>query len=105
MVVDAISLEVAPGETVALVGESGCGKSTIARGILGLLPVASGTIRLQGKAIAGPGVRPPAGWRRDVQMVFQDPFASLDPRQRIRDILAEGHARWACPRIGQIPQR
>ncbi len=90
MVVDAISLEVAPGETVALVGESGCGKSTIARGILGLLPVASGTIRLQGKAIAGPGVRPPAGWRRDVQMVFQDPFASLDPRQRIRDILAEG---------------
>lgn len=90
MVVNEISLEVCPGETVALVGESGCGKSTIARGILGLLPVAAGVIRLEGGAIAGPGVRPFSGWRRDVQMVFQDPFASLDPRQRIRDILAEG---------------
>ena len=89
-VVDGVNLQVAAGETLALVGESGCGKSTIARAILGLLPVMGGEIRLNGLPIAGQAVRPAAGWRRDVQMVFQDPFASLDPRQRIRAILAEG---------------
>ena len=89
-VVDGISLHINAGETLALVGESGCGKSTTARAILGLLPIGGGEIRLNGAPIAGQGVKPPAGWRRDVQMVFQDPFASLDPRQRIRAILAEG---------------
>ena len=89
-VVDGIDFDLQPGETLALVGESGCGKTTTARAILGLQPIRGGEISLQGMPIAGQRVRPPAGWRRNVQMVFQDPFASLDPRQRIRTILSEG---------------
>ncbi len=88
--VDDVGFVLKPGETLALVGESGCGKTTTARAILGLQPLSAGRIALQGAPIAGQGVRPPTGWRRHVQMVFQDPFASLDPRQRIRAILSEG---------------
>lgn len=89
-VVDAISFDLQPGETLAIVGESGCGKTTTARAILRLIESESGQIMLDGHPIVGPGVKPVNGWRRDVQMVFQDPFASLDPRQRIRQILSEG---------------
>lgn len=89
-VVDGVSFNLMPGETLAIVGESGCGKTTTARAILRLIDSESGTVVLNGKPIIGLGVKPVKGWRRDVQMVFQDPFASLDPRQRIRQILAEG---------------
>lgn len=89
-VVDGVSFELKPGETLAIVGESGCGKTTTARAILRLIESESGDITLNGNAIVGAGIKPVNGWRRDVQMVFQDPFASLDPRQRIRQVLSEG---------------
>jgi peptide/nickel transport system ATP-binding protein len=89
-VVNQLSFDLKAGETLAIVGESGCGKTTTAKAILRLIDAESGQILLNGTAIAGEGARPPAGWRRDVQMVFQDPFASLDPRQRISHVLAEG---------------
>lgn len=96
-VVDAVSFDLSPGETLAIVGESGCGKTTTARAILRLIESESGDIILNGNAIVGAGVKPVKGWRRDVQMVFQDPFASLDPRQRIRQVLSEGPVALGLP--------
>ena len=87
--VDGISFDVAPGETLGVVGESGCGKSTLARAILNLIPATSGSIRWLGQEMTGAS---PAQWlavRRDVQMIFQDPLASLDPRMTIAQIIAE----------------
>ncbi|MFN2645706.1 MAG: ABC transporter ATP-binding protein [Burkholderiales bacterium] len=72
--VDAVSFEVDTGETLALVGESGCGKSTVARLIVGLYPPSEGRVEFRG---------------RRLQMIFQDPYASLNPRWRVRDIIAE----------------
>ena len=85
--VDGVSFEVAPGESFGIVGESGSGKSTVLRALCGLAPRTAGTVTL-----TGPGERPAAGsaaWRRQVQMVFQDPFGSLHPRQTVDRILAE----------------
>jgi peptide/nickel transport system ATP-binding protein len=84
--VDDVSFEVRRGETLALVGESGCGKSTVARLIVGLYAPSRGRIELQGTDLAAPGA---ARLRRRMQMIFQDPFASLNPRWRVRDIVAE----------------
>jgi peptide/nickel transport system ATP-binding protein len=96
-VVDGVSFDLKPGETLAIVGESGCGKTTTARAILRLIESESGDITLNGNAIVGAGIKPVNGWRRDVQMVFQDPFASLDPRQRIRQVLSEGPVALGLP--------
>ena len=87
--VDGVSFEVARGETLSLVGESGCGKSTVGRAILRLFDITAGQIVLDGQRIdaLSPGLL--RGMRRRVQVVFQDPFSSLNPRMRIRDILAE----------------
>ncbi len=84
--VDGISLEVRRGETMALVGESGCGKSTVARLIVGLYDASQGRIEFDGTDLAAPGASP---LRRRMQMIFQDPYASLNPRWRVRDIVAE----------------
>ncbi|MDQ7250355.1 ABC transporter ATP-binding protein [Dongia sedimenti] len=87
--VDGVSLTVAAGQTLGLVGESGSGKSTIGKAILGLNRPARGSIRFEGKAFAE---RDPAGqaeFRRRVQMVFQDPYSSLNPRLRIGSAIAE----------------
>lgn len=88
--VDGIDFEIRRGETLSLVGESGCGKSTIARLIVGLYRPTEGSIVLEGKAIErGLGRAEMAPLRRRMQMIFQDPFASLNPRWRVFDIIAE----------------
>jgi len=88
--VEDVSFEVRSGETFALVGESGCGKSTIARLIVGLYAPSRGSIRFDGVEITDPSARAAtAGIRRRMQMIFQDPFASLNPRWRVREIVAE----------------
>ena len=86
--VEDVSFEVAKGETLALVGESGCGKSTVARLIVGLYALSRGRIEFDGLDLAAPGTDAPA-LRRRMQMIFQDPYASLNPRWRVRDIVAE----------------
>ncbi len=87
--VDGVDLEIRRGETLGLVGESGCGKSTLARLVTGLLPVTAGSITFDGQDITklrGGRLR---RIRRKMQMIFQDPFASLDPRMTVGDILQE----------------
>jgi oligopeptide/dipeptide ABC transporter ATP-binding protein len=87
--VDDVSFTIARGETLALVGESGCGKSTVARLVLRLVEPTSGTIRLKGEDITHAGGENLRLARRDMQLVFQDPFASLNPRLTAREIVAE----------------
>ena len=88
--VDGIDIEIAKGETFSLVGESGCGKSTVARLVVGLYPPTAGTIEFDGNDMAGRRSRADmAALRRRMQMIFQDPFASLNPRWRVFDIIAE----------------
>ncbi len=91
--VDGVSLTIRSGETLGLVGESGCGKSTVARLIVGLYKPTRGNISYDGAAIAGKGAVTDAAQlraaRRGMQMIFQDPYASLNPRWRVADIVAE----------------
>ena len=88
--VDGVSFEVRKGETFALVGESGCGKSTIARLIVGLYAPSRGRIEFDGVEISNPKAKAAtARIRRRMQMIFQDPYASLNPRWRVRDVIAE----------------
>jgi peptide/nickel transport system ATP-binding protein len=87
--VDGVSFQLARGETLALVGESGCGKSTVGRAVLRLFEITAGQVILDGTRIddlSSASLRP---LRRRMQVVFQDPFSSLNPRMRVRDILAE----------------
>ena len=87
--VDGVSLSVARGEVLGLVGESGCGKSTLARTILQLVPTTAGTVILEGRNLTSASASELLAVRRDLQMVFQDPFASLNPRMTIYATLAE----------------
>ena len=87
---DGVDVTLRRGETLGLVGESGSGKSTLARAITRLMPVDGGEILLAGHSVADLSRRQMRPHRRRVQMVFQDPYASLDPRQRVIDIVAEG---------------
>lgn len=85
--VDGVSFDIGAGETLGLVGESGCGKSTLSRTLLRLVQPANGRIVLDGTDIAPLNARALKPWRRRVQMVFQDPYASLNPRRSVFDIL------------------
>ena len=90
--VDGVSLRLGPGRTLALVGESGCGKTTVGKAILRLIEPTAGEVYLDGEPIGDLAEEALGPMRRAVQMVFQDPFASLNPRMRVGEIIEEGLA-------------
>jgi len=87
--VDGVDLEIKTGETVGLVGESGCGKSTLGRAVIRLLEPTGGKILFKGSDISHLRGERLRALRRDMAMIFQDPYASLDPRQTVGDIVGE----------------
>ncbi|WP_445679913.1 ABC transporter ATP-binding protein [Radicibacter daui] len=87
--VDGVDLEIRPGEVVGLVGESGCGKSTIGRVLAGILPASDGVVSWKGKALADLAPAEARAARLAAQMIFQDPMSSLNPRKRVIDIIGE----------------
>jgi oligopeptide/dipeptide ABC transporter ATP-binding protein len=89
LAVDGVSFDLARGEVLALVGESGCGKTSIAHAVMRLVPAASGSIELDGRDITTLSNRELRPLRAAIQMVFQDPYESLDPRQTVFDLVAE----------------
>lgn len=91
-VVDDVSFSIRRGETLGLVGESGSGKSTVARMLLRLVKPTFGEVRYEGRDLLDAGPRQMRGLRRRMQIVFQDPYAALNPRMRVREILAEPFA-------------
>lgn len=88
--VDGVSLQIAPGRTVALVGESGCGKTTLGRALLRLEKPTGGSVAFDGADMARLRGRKLRALRREVQIIFQDPYSSMDPRMRVVDVVAEG---------------
>src|SRR6185312_14042096 len=87
--VNDVSFTIECGETLGLVGESGSGKSTIARMVMGLIEPTSGDVLFDGQAITGLAPRKLRHLRRRLQIVFQDPYAALNPRMRVQEIVAE----------------
>jgi len=88
--VDGVSMDLREGGTLALVGESGCGKTTAGKGILQLIRPTDGTVRFQDAELTALGNRAMRGYRKDLQIIFQDPFASMNPRMLVGDIVGEG---------------
>ncbi|OGV39716.1 MAG: ABC transporter ATP-binding protein [Legionellales bacterium RIFCSPHIGHO2_12_FULL_42_9] len=88
--VDGLSFQIKKGKTLALVGESGCGKTTTSRAILRLVPISCGDIRYRGKQIEFQNRHDAIDYRKKVQVVFQDPYSSLNPRMTVDDLIAEG---------------
>lgn len=102
--VDGVSFKLHQGETLGVVGESGCGKSTLARAVIGLVQATEGSICWMGKELAGANAAEWQKARGDIQMIFQDPLASLDPRMTIGDIIAEP-LRSRRPRVSKAEVR
>jgi peptide/nickel transport system ATP-binding protein len=88
--VDGVSLSIRSGRTLALVGESGCGKTTVGKGILRLLPLSGGSVRFGGVDLASLPASALRKQRKHLQIIFQDPYSSLNPRMRVMDIVEEG---------------
>ena len=88
--VDGISLEIPQGHTLALVGESGCGKTTLGKALLQLIPPTAGSVRFDGSELMGLSAHALRAQRATMQMVFQDPYASLNPKMRVAEIIEEG---------------
>ncbi|XOV87155.1 MAG: ABC transporter ATP-binding protein [Pseudomonadota bacterium] len=107
--VDGVSFDIMPGETLGLVGESGCGKSTLGRCIARLYRPTSGAVEFEGTDIANLGSRALLPYRRDIQMIFQDPMESLNSRHTVGDILEEpfvihgiGDKQWRRQRVAEL---
>ena len=92
--VSEVSFDVAEGETLGIVGESGCGKSTVARAIIRLVDITAGEVLYEGQDLAGLEGEDLRKVRPNLQMIFQDPISSLNPRRRVRDVIGEGLAVW-----------
>ncbi|HXV07198.1 MAG TPA: ABC transporter ATP-binding protein [Burkholderiales bacterium] len=90
--VDGVALEIPSHKTLALVGESGCGKTTVGKGLLHLLPLTGGRVLFEGEDLASLSARRLRARRKDIQIIFQDPYASLNPRMRVMEIVEEGMA-------------
>jgi oligopeptide/dipeptide ABC transporter ATP-binding protein len=103
--VDGVSFDIGHGETLGLVGESGCGKSTAGKAILKLIEPTAGEIRVHGKRIDGLSRSAMRPWRRQLQVVFQDPYSSLNPRLSVRDIIAEPLVNYGISAGGALDQR
>lgn len=103
--VDGVSFDIAPGETVGLVGESGCGKSTVGRTLLHLYRPTAGRVWFEGRDIADLSRKDLLQVRRDMQIVFQDPFSSLNPRMRVFDIVGEALLVHGLARREQLRER
>lgn len=88
-VVDDVSLEIKKGQTLGLVGQSGCGKSTLGRLLLRLIEPTSGSIEFNGRDLLSLSPRDLKKWRKEAQIIFQDPYASLNPRMTIKEIILE----------------
>ncbi|WP_280490118.1 ABC transporter ATP-binding protein [Nocardia carnea] len=94
-----VSFDLLPGETLGIVGESGCGKSTTGRAVLRLDPIAGGRVRYRDEDIASASPTRMRALRRDMQMIFQDPVSSLNPRRSVKDVVTEGLA------VNGVPKR
>jgi peptide/nickel transport system ATP-binding protein len=88
--VDGVDLDIRRGEILGLVGESGCGKTTVGRALLRLIPATAGSVKFDGKDVFSLSAAELKPLRREMQLVFQDPYSSLDPRSRISEIVGEG---------------